>query len=320
MARIGVLMRSRRISGGNPRAVAMLNGLIRFFEDFTPMPFKSIEKHLEAEINIQFDFLTHCRPHNISMGNVLRFIKAKLHSTTDLGSDELIEDLVSAAGHFIQERIVCAVWQIALYTARHGINEGDHIVIHGNNSAVRLTLLAAAKVMKKKFRVTVVSNTNSFSGKSLACQLEESGIEVNYTLLNSLGAFVQDCHKVFLGAGGVLANGCLLSRVGSASVAAQATHWGKPVYVLAESYKCTDRAVPDPLAHNVLDDPSTLIDKDVPLDEDGEKNRIVQLKFVFNIIDQTSYLWLVTEEGFTQSEDVPHLCARKVKSLIGADA
>lgn len=58
--------------------------------------------------------------------------------------------------------------------------------------------------------------------------------------------------KVFLGAHAILANGYVMSRIGSAEVCLVAKLFSVPVLVCCETYKFCDRVQPDSFVFNEL--------------------------------------------------------------------
>jgi translation initiation factor eIF-2B subunit delta len=62
-----------------------------------------------------------------------------------------------------------------------------------------------------------------------------------------------------LGAGAVLANGAVVSRAGTASVALLAAAARVPVLVCCETYKFHGRVQLDAITHNELGDPDALL-------------------------------------------------------------
>eukprot|EP01071_Lankesteria_metandrocarpae_P001814 Lankesteria_metandrocarpae@DN1904_c0_g1_i1.p1 len=309
VVRTGILMQHRRINGGNSRAVAMLNAFVRLLEDYTPMPFKSLKKHLEAVLSQHFNFLTGCRPHNVAMGNTMTILKSQLQRHDDLSSDDYIQSLISFAGHFVNERIVTATWTIAMFTAQHLIRNRDHVLVYGHSSAVRLAVGAATKKFNKQLRVTVVDASPREESRRLAEELEQDGVEVTYTLLNSIGSFIPDCRMVLLGASGILSDGSVLTHSGAASVAALATARNKLVYVLGESYKVTTRTTTNGLSQALLDDPRLLFPTLRGEESDSFCTKINTLNLVYDVVDAEFIKGLVTEDGYTSSEDLPRACA-----------
>ena len=67
------------------------------------------------------------------------------------------------------------------------------------------------------------------AGRELLKKLLESGLTCCYIHINSLAYIMREVTKVFLGASSVTANGTVISRVGTASVAMVAHEWNIPV-------------------------------------------------------------------------------------------
>ena len=85
-----------------------------------------------------------------------------------------------------------------------------------------------------------------------------AGLPCEYTPLNALSYALRRVDKVLLGAGAVLSNGAVLSRVGSAAVAMMAAAEHVPVLVCCETYKFHERVQLDCITHNELGDPDAL--------------------------------------------------------------
>lgn len=64
--------------------------------------------------------------------------------------------------------------------------------------------------------------------------------------------------QVLLGASGVLSNGTVVSRAGSAAVAMMAAADSTPVLICCETYKFHERVQLDSITHNELGDPDAL--------------------------------------------------------------
>lgn len=67
-------------------------------------------------------------------------------------------------------------------------------------------------------------------------------------------------NKVFIGAYAMLANGTLMSRVGTAMVGMMAKSFNVPFLVCCETYKFHERVQEDSMCFNELGDPEDLVD------------------------------------------------------------
>jgi translation initiation factor eIF-2B subunit delta len=123
-------------------------------------------------------------------------------------------------------------------------------------------ILIQAHLQGKKFRVIVADGRPMLEGRGLLQRLTAAGVECSYALLNGLSYVMSRVSKVFVGAYAMLANGCLISRVGTAVVAMMAQHYHVPFLVCCETYKFHERVQLDSICFNELADPDALITTD----------------------------------------------------------
>ena len=176
-------------------------------------------------------------------------------------SDE--ESRKKTLGHleyFEREKLI----QAGKFIAEHGAGEiadGDVIVTHGVSHHVVEILLAAFDA-GKTFRVVVVDSRPKLEGRETLKRLLGRGIPCAYTTLAGLGYVLRKggATKTLVGAAAVLANGAVVSRVGTAVVAAASTHRGVPVLVAAETCKFHERVQVDAIASNELGNQAEIVD------------------------------------------------------------
>ena len=65
------------ISGSNARCVALLNAMKRVILDYVTPPQKELHRDLDKTIEPLIIFLRQCRTLSVSMGNAIRFLKAR---------------------------------------------------------------------------------------------------------------------------------------------------------------------------------------------------------------------------------------------------
>jgi translation initiation factor eIF-2B subunit delta len=174
------------------------------------------------------------------MGNAIRWLKLEIANVDiDTPDAESKKDLCTAIDTYIKEKITIADQVIAKVAAEE-IKDGDVIMTYAKSSIVQSALVKAYND-GKKFRVIIVDSRPLLEGRQLAESLSRLNIEVKYCLLNGLAHNIPDVTKVFLGAHGMMHNGGLFSRAGTALVAMEAKDAGIPVFVLCEIVKFTDR-------------------------------------------------------------------------------
>lgn len=132
------------------------------------------------------------------------------------------------------------------------ITSNDVIIVYGCSTIVQHVLLHA-KTRDKKFRVIVVDSPPHFNGRRMLSFLNENCIDVSYTLINSLSFVMRQATKVLLGANSMLANGYVMSHIGTSQVALMAKATNVPTLVCCETYKLSDRVYVDSFGCNEVD-------------------------------------------------------------------
>lgn len=104
----------------------------------------------------------------------------------------------------------------------------------------------------KNFKVIIVDSRPLLEGREMLRTLVREGIDCIYGLINSVSFIMNKATKVLLGAHALLANGYVMSRVGTAQVALIAQNFNKPVLVCCETYKFCERVQTDCFVYNEI--------------------------------------------------------------------
>lgn len=271
---LALQLRNLTIAGSTARTLSLLLTLKRVIKAYTTPPSTALSRHLTTHLSHQISFLSSARPLGIAQGNAIRWLKKLISQLDpDLDDNDAKKFLCDAVDSFIREKVTLASEVIASQACSRIEAEGETILIFGKSSVVEKTLLKAAKEEGKKFRVVVVDSRPLFEGRNLAKGLlragmreggELNGCQVVYSLITGLAdVFEQNCvTKCFLGASGMLGNGSLYSRCGSAMVAMMAKQYNVPVIVLGESLKFTAKMAVDSLSLNDVGDADALVERD----------------------------------------------------------
>lgn len=134
--------------------------------------------------------------------------------------------------------------------------------------------LISAKQSGKNVKVIVVDSKPFFEGRQLVTVLSQFGIECTYTMLEGMPFVMKNVTKVIVGAAAMTSNGSLMSRSGTAIVAAIAKSYLKPFYVCCETYKFSEDSIVDSLSKNKLEPW-----KAKPEAEDSKKERRINLRY-----------------------------------------
>lgn len=132
------------------------------------------------------------------------------------------------------------------------ITTNDVILVYGCSAIVQ-NILLYAKSRGRSFRVIVVDSTPHFNGCRMTSFLNDNSIDVSYTLINSLSFVIRQATKVLLGANSILANGYVMSHIGTSQVALMAKASNVPTLVCCETYKLSHRVHVDSFGCNEVD-------------------------------------------------------------------
>ncbi|KAL6067137.1 Translation initiation factor eIF-2B subunit delta [Balamuthia mandrillaris] len=254
---LGLKYANHTILGSNARCIGMLTAFKDVIRDYTTPPEASLHRTLEPFLKPQIQFLTDCRPHSISMGNAINFVKKEIPKTQGMTEEEAKDYLIDIIDRFIEERIVIADQAIASYGVSK-ITDGDVILTFASSHSVEL-ILKEAHQEGKKFRVIIADSRPMKEGKELLRRLMQCGIHCTYVLINAVSYAMKEVTKVFFGAFTLLANGGVISRAGTALVAMIAHEYHVPVIVCCETYKFCERVQLDSICFNELGDPEALL-------------------------------------------------------------
>lgn len=166
--------------------------------------------------------------------------------------------LIEKIDTYACEQIETAAIAISL-KVREKISTGDVILTFGCSSLIKRTLIDACRESAMKFRVIVVDSRPDHEGREMLKSLTMLGINCTYVLINAISFIMPEVTKVLLGAHALLANGFVMSRVGTAQIALVAKSYNVPVLVCCETHKFSERVQTDAFVFNELGDPNALV-------------------------------------------------------------
>jgi len=130
------------------------------------------------------------------------------------------------------------------------INNRDKIFTHCHSTNVVNSLIYAKK-KKKKFEIYNTETRPLFQGRRTANELRKAGIKVTM-FIDSAAAIALEkenrkdktyANKIFLGADALLSDG-IINKVGSGMISELAYHHKISVYIIADSWKFSNKKVP----------------------------------------------------------------------------
>ncbi|XP_028406080.1 translation initiation factor eIF-2B subunit delta-like [Dendronephthya gigantea] len=298
------------ICGSNARCVSLLAALKQVIADYSTPLQKELSRDLEAKLKPNITFLTQCRPLSVSMGNAIKYLKLQITQTPPSMSEKQAKaNLIEKVDKFIKEKIFLAGEAISKTYSIQKVHDGDVIMTYACSSLIT-KILKDAFHSGKKFRVIVVDSRPKNEGIHCLKQLLKHGIKCSYAQITSLAYLMKEVSKVFLGAHALLANGCVMSRVGSAMVSLVAKRSNVPVLVCCETYKFCDRVQTDAFVFNELGDPDDLIpDRNAVGSETLQNWRQLDslnlLNLVYDVTPSDFVSMVITEIGMIPCTSVP---------------
>jgi len=255
---LGYYYNNGHFRGANARCIAMLNAFKVFINDMNVPNDKRFSQVLLSQLNPAIRYLSECRPISMSMGNAIRFLKAKIRNI-DNESDKNKDQqnmILKSIDEFIQMKIETADFGIIkTMLDKKRIKNGDCILTYGLSSVVQ-QLIVVAYEKNIKFKVIIIDNGPLYEGKILLenlCKYCEN-LEITYGLLNSL-SYIMDSNEinsVILGCSSIFNNGTCVSRVGTGMVTLLAKNYKIPVVILCETYKFSERVQIDSICYNEI--------------------------------------------------------------------
>eukprot|EP01018_Ginkgo_biloba_P028102 Gb_02875 [translate_table: standard] len=307
--KVGLRYLTGDVVGGNARCVAMLSAFREAIKDYTTPPQKTLVRDLTAKVNSYVSFLITCRPLSISMGNAIKFLKARIAKlAVTLSESEAKSTLISDINRFIHEKIVFADKVIVKHAVTK-IRDGDVLLTYGSSCVVEMILLHAHE-LGRKFRVVIVDSRPKLEGQALLRRLLAQGLYCTYTHINAISYIMHEVTRVFLGAASVLSNGTVYSRVGTACVAMVAHASHVPVLICCEAYKFHERVQLDSICSNELGDPDALAKvpgrRDLNQLEGWANNEHLQLlNLTYDAMPADYVSMIVTDYGMVPPTSVP---------------
>ncbi|XP_037669201.1 translation initiation factor eIF-2B subunit delta isoform X3 [Choloepus didactylus] len=261
MVRLGLQYSQGLVSGSNARCIALLRALQQVIQDYTTPPSEELSRDLVNKLKPYISFLTQCRPLSASMYNAIKFLNKEITGVSSSKREEEVmsakSELRAAIDRYVQEKIVLAAEAISRYAYKK-ISNGDVILVYGCSSLVT-RILQEAWAKGRRFRVVVVDSRPRLEGRHTLRSLVRAGVPASYLLIPAASYVLPEVSKVLLGADALLANGSVMSQVGTAQLALVARAHNVPVLVCCETYKFCERVQTDAFVSNELDDPDDLL-------------------------------------------------------------
>ncbi|XP_065074472.1 translation initiation factor eIF2B subunit delta isoform X2 [Ochlerotatus camptorhynchus] len=258
ITKLGLQYAEGVMAGSKARCLAFLKALMQMIKDYETPPEKEFSRGFEEALNPNITYLQKCRPFSVSMTNALKYIKMYTRQLNAKESDsDQKEFLLDAIDTYVRDQIEKAEEAISI-SVQDKIYDGDIILTYGCSSLIK-HILEEANRRQKNFRVVIVDSRPRNREHEMLRQLVVQGIDCTCVLINAISYVMPEVTKVLLSAHALLANGCVMSRVGTAQIALVAKSYNVPVLVCCETHKFSERVQTDAFVYNEIGNPNDLI-------------------------------------------------------------
>lgn len=215
---------------------------------------------------------------------------------------------MDAVDTYLRDQIEKAAQAICNFVQQK-ITDGCVILTYGCSSLVQ-HIIEMANERCVDFRVVVVDALPRREGHQMLKRLTAAGIQCTCVLISAVGFIMPEVTKVLLGAHAILANGYVMSRVGTAQIAMVANSFNVPVLVCCETHKFSERAQTDAFVYNEIGDPDELVQSEQNGVKDPIANwenmpRLTPLNLKYDVTPPELVTSVVTEIGVLPCSSVP---------------
>lgn len=225
-------IREMKIRGAGEIARYAVKGLIDAAKSSAAPTRSDFLKEMEEAAAI----LIGTRPTAVSLPNAVRSVLLNLkRAARSVNEVSQLKDVVLEAGEAFIKNSQQAMGKIAEFGARR-IEDGDTILTHCHSTAV-MSILKEAHRQGRNFSVYTTESRPRYQGRITASQLSKEGIPVTMIVDSAVRHVIRKISKVLVGADAVTANGAVVNKIGTSTVALVAHEARVHVLVAAESYK-----------------------------------------------------------------------------------
>jgi ribose 1,5-bisphosphate isomerase len=244
----------------------------------------------ELEENTQY--LTKIRAASIPLANGLRQVLSEAKKALESGSEVgHLKEIVAEAATAFDMKLEESIKEISEIGARR-LKDGDVIMTHSYSSSV-IAILKRAQVQGKRLKVFVTETRPELEGRDVARELAGDGIDTTLIIDSAVSHFIEKSDKVLVGAEAVAANGAIVNKIGTATIAAVAHGARVRVYAAASTYKFSPETMLGELVEIEERDPAYVLD-------DQEMRKLSNLKVrnpAFDVTSPQDIDLIITERG-----------------------
>lgn len=166
---------------------------------------------------------------------MLRNFMALLFHDLRKESPESIRKRVTERSAGIKADAKAALEQLMLFGSRKVPDRGN-VLVHCHSSTLVGALVKAWK-SGKRFHVFSTETRPRYQGRLTAADLAKAGIPVTQLVDSAVGSVMPKVDMVLVGCDAITSEGAVVNKIGTKVIAMVANYYGKPFYVMGETYK-----------------------------------------------------------------------------------
>jgi len=208
------------------------------------------------------DLLLKTRPTAILLANGARLVVDAIKKGAGQGLNvPALQDIVSETVDSFLAEMQQSVDQIGEIGARR-LRSGDTVLCYGYSTSV-LSIVAKAQEQGKNPKVVVSEARPELEGRLMAREFLKLNVPTTMIIDSAVSYFMKDVDRVLTGADAVTANGAVINKIGTSTIAAIAHYSRVNVFVAASIYKFSPETILGELVEIEELDPSLLIPKEM---------------------------------------------------------
>ena len=168
------------------------------------------------------------------MRNAVRWIISQVEDSGEENVKALAEVVSSSSSQFLKNLEASKEHIAAIGSKR--IRDGMVVFTHCHSSTVT-HLLSKAKKDGKHFEVVCTETRPVFQGRITAKEMLELGVKTTFIVDSAARSFIRDVDIVIVGADAITAEGNVINKIGTGTIALLAHEARKTFYVVAELLK-----------------------------------------------------------------------------------
>jgi ribose 1,5-bisphosphate isomerase len=223
-------IRKLEVQGARNVAIAAIKSVEALAEETAA----KTRKDFVEELNEARDTLFASRSTEPLMRNAVRWIISQVENSGKEKVGALAEVVVSSSSRFLKDLEVSKE-RIAEIGAKR-IRDGMVVFTHCHSSTVT-HILRKAKEQGKKFEVVCTETRPLFQGRITAQELLSIDIKTTFIVDSAARSFMRNGDLVIVGADAITAEGNVINKIGTGTIALLAQEARKPFYVVAELLK-----------------------------------------------------------------------------------